>query len=219
MIDSHRHHYGLPQPETLQRLLLLNAAEQQLRRRLKQIQLLELYGARRLAEQFAVQLLAAQNALPGLGAPRSLGHGLGPDFDDTYLSPLTRDYGGNTPLNAIGYGNGLANWNFNMLPQLMAAAVPGGGVSHGDRALSPWSGPSATNPWARAGMYPGAGMNRCHGFPGSWPGMLNGGEGWGGQMGAFGPRSMSMGAGPSNIRRVIESISCDGGGRNRSGRF
>ncbi len=213
LIDSHHQHYGLRHPENLERLLLLNSAEHRLRRELKQIQLLQLHGAERLAEQFAMQLLAAQNFLPGVGTPRSLGYGLGPDFDN-FLNPLTRDYDGMIPLEALGYGNGLANWNFDMLPQFRAATAGGDG-----RGLGPWGGPEVTNPFARTGMYPSMGMNRGYGFPGSFPGLLYGGGPWGGSMGGFGPRSMGMDGGPSNYGRLIERISCDGGGGNRAKRF
>ena len=210
LIDSQRHHYGLPAPETLERLLLLNNAERQLRRQLKQIQLLELYGARRLAEQLAIQLLAAQNALPGLNAPRSLGYGLGPDFDET-LSPLARDYGGMAPLEAIGYGNGLMNWNYDVLPQLRAGS--------GGRSLGPWSGSGSAIPWARSGMYPGRSLNRGYASPGGWPGLPYNGGSWSGLAGGYDPRRMGMSRGPSNHHPFMSAISCDGGRGDRSRSF
>lgn len=211
----YRHHYGVPPPVNLERLLLLNSAEKQLRRQLKQIQLLELHGAKHLAEQFAVQLLAHQNALPGLVAPPSLGYGLGPDFDDSFLTPLMREYGGVVPLEAIGYGNGLANWNYDALWRLSPSRGGGGGLG-----LAPWSGHGVANPCARPSMYPGMGMNRRgHAYPGNmarlpYVGGAGGGGGpWTGpMMGGYNPRMMDMGGGQSDISRVIEAISCDGGG-------
>jgi hypothetical protein len=240
LIDTYRQHYELPQPAALERLLLLNSAENRLRRQLKQIQLLELFGARRLAEQFAMQLLAAQNALPGLGPPRDLSYGLGPDFDDTYLSPLARDHGGGlVPLEAIGYGNGLANWDFNILSQLIANRGSG---SLNNTLTSPLA---ITRPRSTP-LYPALGMPRGYSYPSSWssrhhhyPTYSNtgayGGGFWspgsvsmsagGGAGGYFGRRTMHPtnmnvnmgiagpgGVGPSdNIHRVIEAISCDGG--------
>ena len=218
LIDSYRHHYGIPPPETLGRLLHLNSAEKQLRRQLKQIQLLELHGAKRLVEQFTLQLLTSQNALPGLGAPPSLGYGLGPDFDDNFLAPLTRDYGGIVPLEAIGYGNGLANWNFDALAQLWPARAGDGAVG-----LLPWSGHSGTNPWAGVATSPVMGMSRGgNGYPGSLPRLAYDGAPWAGpMMGGYDPRRMNMGGGQSNISRVMDAISCDGGGGGgrRSRRF
>ncbi len=207
LIDSHRHHHNLPPTDHIERLLLLNANAQQLRRQIKQVQLLEYYGARRLAEQFSIQLLGAQNALPGLGTPR-LGYGLGSDFDDSYLSPLTRSMsgGGMMPLEALGYGNGIANWNPETLQQMVGGDVPG-----------------ATSSWARAGLFPGmgmgmgmsTGMNQRSGFPSSgWPGMSYSGGGGGGGGGGW--------RGLGGIDRVINRISCDAsgrGGRSRSRRF
>jgi hypothetical protein len=209
LIDNQRQHYGLPEPQTLERLLLLNSAEQQLRRRLKQIQILEVQGARHLAEQLAIQVLASQNAIPGLNTPRNLGYGLGPDFDETYLSPLRREYGGVVPLDAIGYGRGISGWNHDVLPQMMAAAAAGNG-----RGLGFGNGSRGANPWSQTGMFPGMNSNRAYGFPGSWPpGMQFGGGGngpWGGSMG---------GSGPSNFQRFVETVRCDGGNGNRYRRF
>lgn len=215
VLDSYRHHYGIPPPETLGRLLLLNSAEKELRRQLKQIQLLELHGAKRLAEQYTVQLLASQNALPGLSAPPNLGYGLGPDFDDSFLTPLARDSGGVVPLEAIGYGNGLSNWNFDALAQLGPPRAGGGPVG-----LPPWAGNGGANPWARAATSPGMGMNRgTNGYAGNLPRLAYDGAPWAGpMMGGYDPRRMNMGGGQSNISRIVEAISCDGGAR-RSRRF
>jgi hypothetical protein len=214
LIDSHRHHYGLPQPENLEKLLLLNSHEQNLRRQLKQVQLLELYGAKHLAEQFAIQLLASQNALPGLSAPRSPGYGLGPDFDDDFLSPLRRDQSGAIPLDALGYGSGLSNWNLDLLPQLRAAMAGRGG-----RGLGPWAGAGGASPWARSGIYPGMGSPRGYGAPGSWPGLPYSGGAWGGGIGGYDPRGRGIGSGPSDMSRFMERISCDGGVGRRHGSF
>ena len=87
------------------------------------------------------------------------GYRLGPDFDESYLSPLRRNYGGINPFEAAGYGSGLANWNPNMLRGML--------------------GDGGANPWARAPMYPGM-MNRGQSFPSSWPGLSCGGGGYGG---------------------------------------
>jgi hypothetical protein len=145
-----------------------------------------------------MQLLAAQNALPGLATPR-LGYGLGPDFDDSYLSPLTQNLGGGgmMPLEAMGYGTGLGNWNTDTLQQMMMMGGRGGGGVPGPS----WPARPAMFP----GMFPGMGMSRGHSFPGSWPGLSYNEGGWGGR--------------PRNIDRVMESIGCDGGSGSRSRRF
>lgn len=158
-----------------------------------------------------MQVLAAQNALPGLGAPRSLGYGLGPDFDETYLSPLSRDHGGMVPLEAIGYGNGLTKWNHDLLSQLRA-----GGVGRG---LGPLGGSVDASPWARAGAYPGAGVDRGYRFPSSWPGLPYTGGAWGGAVGGYDARRMGMSGGSSGPPRFMDRISCDGGSRGRHGSF
>lgn len=130
------------------------------------------------------------------------------------------------PLEAIGYGNGLAEWNWNVLPQLMAARSSGaawGGLSAGAMG-SPWA--------SRVGMVPGRamgmGMNPGFGFqPSRWAaGMPHAAvAGAGGGPGPWPmPRSMSMSmgmgmGGPGNIHRVMDRISCDGGYGSRRGRF
>lgn len=211
LLDSHRHHYGLPYPEALQRALLLNIGS--LHRhlcQLKQIQFFELFGAARLAEQSAIQLLTSQNAFPGLSIPRNMGISLGPDFEDMHLSPLRRSIGGLSALDAIGYGRGLSNWNYDILPQLLPARA----TAVGGRGLPPWAG--------YPGIYPGTGAQRGHPYPGSWPGSPFSGAEWPGFMGGgYDPRRMGIGGGGglNSYERVAASISCDGGGRNRPGRF
>ncbi|KAF7509978.1 hypothetical protein GJ744_007292 [Endocarpon pusillum] len=205
LIDSHRQHYGLPHPENLERLLLINSAERQLLRGLKQIQLLELYGARLLAEQYAVQLLHIQDLFPGLRAPRSLGYGLGPEFEETYLSPWRREHGGLAPLEILGYGSGLVNWNPDVLVQMRAG-----------RGL----GPEGVSPWGRAGMHPGIGMgmSRGYGFPGGWPSLPYAGAA--GASPGYDPRRMGMSGERNGLSPFLERIACDGGGRaGRHGSF
>lgn len=116
------------------------------------------------------------------------------------------------PLAAIGYGSGLANWDFDKLAQLSAAKAAGRG-----RGLGPcWGGLDSAIPWAGAAMYPGMDLNRGYSSPAGWLGVPHGAGPWGGHMGGYDPRRMSMGMGEGgrsgNLDRIIEAISCDGGG-------
>lgn len=230
-------------PEALEDLLLLNSAEHQIKRQLKKVQLLEFYGAKRLAEQFALQFLAIQGLIPGLSVPgrSQLGIGLGPEFDDTYLSSLQREgepsiYSPTTtaaaviPFDAIGYGNGLANWNF---PSLFSTQFRDPRIS-------------SAGPWGRAALPPsrrhlhnaaagrgtgihsyGPGVSRSHGYQHYIPALPpslpyrggSGGSGRGGWVdrGPYGISGPARGGIPSNVDR----LDYEGGGprHRRAGRF